>query len=50
MLFLVRSGYILPGGGSLNVDAEKMVLDLVEHCITRDDVVDWLKARIVPIT
>jgi death on curing protein len=49
-LFLVRSGYILPGGESLNAEAEKMVLDLVEHRMNFDGVVAWLKLRILPLT
>jgi death on curing protein len=48
-VFLVRSGYILPGGESLNAEAEKLVLDLVEHRIKFDHVVVWLKARVVPL-
>ena len=49
-LFLVRSGYILPGGESLNAEAEKMVIDLVEHRMNFDEVVAWLKPRILPLT
>jgi hypothetical protein len=46
----MRSGYILPGGESLNAEAEKMVLDLVEHRMNFDGVVAWLKLRILPLT
>jgi death on curing protein len=48
-MFLVRSGYILPGGGSLNAEAENLVVDLVQHRIKFDDVVAWLRARIIPL-
>lgn len=48
-LLLVRSGYRLRPDNveELNREAEKMILDLVEHRITFDDVVTWLKQRVV---
>jgi death on curing protein len=48
-LLVTRSGYQLRGKNAqqLNVDAEKMILDLVEHRMSFNDVVAWLQARIV---
>ena len=50
-LLLVRSGYRLRTDDveQLNQDAEKMVLDLVEHRIKFDEVVAWIAQRIVPV-
>jgi death on curing protein len=50
-LLLVRSGYRLRADDveQLNQDAEKMVLDLVEHRIKFDEVVAWIAQRIVPV-
>ena len=50
-LLLVRSGYRLRADDleQLNEDAEKLVLDLVEHRIKFDEVVAWIKQRIVPV-
>jgi death-on-curing protein len=50
-LLLVRSGYRLRADDveRLNQDAEKMVLDLVEHRIKLDEVVAWIAQRIVPV-
>ena len=50
-LLLVRSGYRLRADDleQLNKDAEKLVLDLVEHRIKFDEVVAWIKQRIVPV-
>lgn len=50
-LLLVRSGYRLRADDreQLNQDAEKMVLDLVEHRIKFAEVVAWIEQRIVPV-
>jgi death on curing protein len=50
-LLLVRSGYRLRTDDveQLNKDAEKLVLDLVEHRTKFDEVVAWIKERIVPV-
>jgi death-on-curing protein len=50
-LLLVRSGYRLRTDDveQLNKDAEKLVLDLVEHRIKFDEVVAWIEQRIVPV-
>ena len=50
-LLLVRSGYRFRADDveQLNQDAEKMVLDLVEHRIKFDEVVAWIAQRIVPV-
>jgi death-on-curing protein len=50
-LLLVRSGYRLRADdvAQLNQDAEKMVLDLVEHRIKLDEVVAWIAQRIAPV-
>jgi death on curing protein len=51
-LLLIRSGYRLQGGGTLrqlNLEVEKMILDLVEHHMTFDQVVAWLEQRVVPV-
>jgi death on curing protein len=49
-LFLMRSGYDLHGSDrqQLNDEVEQMILDLVVHRMSFDDVVVWLEARIVP--
>jgi death on curing protein len=46
-----RSGYYLRAESDeqLNSDVETMILDLVEHRMTFDDVVAWLKQRIAAI-
>jgi death-on-curing protein len=50
-LLLLRSGYFLRGGSEqeINTDVEAMILALVEHHMSFDDVVAWLELRIVPI-
>jgi death on curing protein len=50
-LLLVRSGYRLRADDveQLNQEAEKMILDLVEHRIKFDEVVVWIEQRIVPV-
>jgi death on curing protein len=50
-LLLVRSGYRLPANDieQLNKYAEKIILDLVEHRIKFDDVVAWIRQRIVSV-
>jgi hypothetical protein len=50
-LLLLRSGYVLRGGSEqqINTDVETMILALVEHHMSFDDVVVWLEQRIVPI-
>ncbi len=50
-LLLVRSGYRLRADDveQLNQDAEKMVLDLVEHRIKFDEVVAWIEKWIIPV-
>jgi hypothetical protein len=47
----VRSGYRIRADDvdQLNQDAEKMVLDLVEHRIKFDEVVAWIAQRIGPV-
>jgi death-on-curing protein len=49
-LLLTRSGYRLVADSErqLNIDVENMILALVEHHMTFDEVVAWLKQRIVP--
>jgi death on curing protein len=51
-LLLVRSGYYLRGRSDkqINADVEAMILALVEHRMSFDDVVAWLERRIAPIT
>jgi death on curing protein len=50
-LLLLRSGYFLRGESEqqINTDVEAMILALVEHHMSFDDVVAWLELRIVPI-
>jgi death-on-curing protein len=50
-LLLVQSGFRFPANDidQQNKDAEKMVLDLVEHRIKLDEVVAWIKRRIIPV-
>jgi death-on-curing protein len=50
-LLLTRSGYALRAGNmeSLNVEVEQKVIDLIERRIKFEDVVAWLRTRIVPI-
>jgi death-on-curing protein len=50
-LLLLRSGYFLRGGSEqqINTDVEVMILALVEHHMSFDDVVAWLELRIAPI-
>jgi death-on-curing protein len=50
-LLLTRSGYRLHAKSEeqLNADVENMILDLVEHRMTFDDVVAWLEQRLAPI-
>jgi death-on-curing protein len=50
-LLLLRSGYFLRGESEqqINTDVEAMILALVEHHMSFDDVVAWLKLRIAPI-
>jgi death on curing protein len=47
-LLLTRSGYHLVADNEqqLNVDIENMILALVEHRMTFDDVVVWLEQRL----
>jgi death-on-curing protein len=48
-LFLHRSGYTLTAGeeDQLNIDVEQMVLDVVEHRMSFDELVLWFRERIV---
>ena len=48
-LFLHRSGYTLVAGEEdrLNIDIEQMVLDVVEHRMSFDELVLWFRERIV---
>lgn len=50
-LLLLRSGYFLRGESEqqINTDVEAMILALVEHHMSFDDVVAWLELRIAPI-
>lgn len=50
-LLLRRSGYYLRAESDeqLNIDVEAMILDLVEHRMSLDDVVAWLEQRVAPI-
>jgi death on curing protein len=50
-LLLLRSGYLLRGESEqqINTDVEAMILALVEHHMSFDDVVAWLELRIAPI-
>lgn len=50
-LLLLRSGYFLRGESEqqINTDVEAMILALVEHHMSFDDVVAWLEQRIDPI-
>ena len=50
-LLLRRSGYFLRSSDEkqLNVEAEAMILAVVKHDMTFDDVVRWFKERIAPI-
>ena len=47
-LLLSRSGYYLSSNseGQLNIDVEKMVLDVVEHRLDFEDLVNWFKERV----
>lgn len=49
-LLLTRSGYRLHASSAqqLNAEVEQMILDLVEHRMSLDDVIAWLEERIVP--
>lgn len=49
-LLLLRSGYQLRGVSEqqVNADVEAMILALVEHRMSFDEVVTWLEHRIVP--
>jgi death-on-curing protein len=50
-LLLLRSGYFLRGESEqqINTDVEAMILALVEHQMSFNDVVAWLELRIAPI-
>jgi death-on-curing protein len=50
-LLLLRSGYVLRSGSEqqINTDVETMILALVQHHMSFDDVVARLEQRIVPI-
>jgi death-on-curing protein len=50
-LLLLRSGYSIRGGSEqqINTDVEAMILALVEHHMSFDDVIVWLEQRIVTI-
>lgn len=50
-LLIWRSGYYLRGDSEeqVNADVEAMILALVEHHMSLDDVVAWLEQRIAPI-
>jgi death on curing protein len=50
-LLLRRSGYYLRAASQqrLNIDVEAMILALVEHRMSLDDVVAWLEQRIASI-
>lgn len=49
-LLLLRSGYVLRGESErqINTDVETMILALVQHHMSFDEVVAWLEQRIVP--
>jgi death-on-curing protein len=50
-LLLLRSGYVLRSGSEqqINSDVETMILALVQHHMSFDDVGAWLEQRIVPV-
>lgn len=50
-LFLTRSGYNLHAEDqdTLNLDVEQLILDVVEHRMSFEDVVAWFKARVKPV-
>jgi death on curing protein len=50
-LLLERSGYYLGAKSrrALNIETEAMILDLVEHRMSFDDVVAWFARRVTPI-
>jgi hypothetical protein len=50
-LLIWRSGYYLRGDSErkVNAEVEAMILALVEHHMSFDDVVAWLELRIAPI-
>lgn len=49
-MLLTRSGYRLVADSErqLNIDVENMILAIVEHQMTFDEVVTWLEQRIAP--
>lgn len=50
-LLLLRSGFQLRGDSEqrVNADAEDMIVALVEHRMSFDEVVIWLEKRIAPV-
>jgi death-on-curing protein len=50
-LLLARSGYRLTAKNrrQLNAETEIMILDLVEHRMSFDDVVEWFRQRLVSV-